>query len=272
MLTHAFMQRAFIVGIMLSIIIPMIGVVMVNRKTSMIGDALSHTALAGVGFGLILGLNPIYGSLVICILAAFAIEFIRKKFPQYGDMATAIIMSTGLGLAAILSDFAPGGSSFESYLFGSISTVSQADVYMISLVFISVMILSLFFYQGLLFISIDPFMSKLAGVKVVLINSIFTFLAAITVATSTKIVGALMVSSLIVLPVTSSLIVSRSYKMTYIFSVIFGIIFVSCGIIISYYFGLKPGGAIVLIAVVGLIIISILKYLILKIIRIRTRR
>ena len=121
MLEFAFMRKALFLGFLLSIMIPIIGIVMVNRKTSMIGDALSHTALAGVGMGLILGFDPLLGSAIICVIAAFLIEFIRKKFPQYGDMATAVIMSTGLGIAAILSDFAPGGNSFESYLFGSIS-------------------------------------------------------------------------------------------------------------------------------------------------------
>ena len=97
MLEFAFMRKALIAGLMLAIMIPMIGIIMVNRKTSMIGDALSHTALCGVGLGLILGFDPLLGSAIVCVVAAFLIELIRKKFPQYGDMATAVIMSTGLG-------------------------------------------------------------------------------------------------------------------------------------------------------------------------------
>ena len=123
MLSYDFMIRALIVGGMLAIIIPMIGLVMINRKTSMIGDALSHSSLAGIAMGLIFAINPMWTSLVFCVLGAFAIDIIRKKFKDFGDMATAIIMSFGIGLAAILSDFAPGGKSFESYLFGSITTV-----------------------------------------------------------------------------------------------------------------------------------------------------
>lgn len=259
MLEYDFMRRAILVGIMLSIAIPMIGVVMVNRKTSMIGDALSHTALSGIGIGLIAGINPLIGSLVICIIAAFVIEFIRKKFPEYGDMSTAIIMSIGLGFAAILSDFTPGGTSFDSYLFGSISTVSNEDVKLIFIVFLSVLILSILFYEALLYISIDPNLAKISGVSVGIINSIFTFLTAITVATSSKIVGALMVSSLIVLPVSSAMIIGKSYKSTYILSILFGVLYMLSGISISYYYGLKPGGSIVLIASFGLILISLIK-------------
>ena len=113
MLEFSFMRRAFAIGIMLAIIIPMIGIIMINRKTSMIGDALSHSSLAGIGLGLIFGINPMWTSIIICIIASFAIEILRKKFPKYGDMATAIVMSTGIAIASILSDFTPGGTSFE---------------------------------------------------------------------------------------------------------------------------------------------------------------
>lgn len=155
MLEFAFMRKALVAGLMLSIMIPMIGIIMVNRKTSMIGDALSHTALSGVGLGLILGFDPLVGSAIVCVIAAFLIELIRKKFPQYGDMATAVIMSTGLGIAAILSDFAPGGNSFESYLFGSISSVTNRDVINISVIFVLILVVSISQYSGLLAISID---------------------------------------------------------------------------------------------------------------------
>ena len=156
MLEFGFMRKALFLGFLLSIMIPIIGIVMVNRKTSMIGDALSHTALAGVGMGLILGFDPLLGSAIICVLAAFLIELIRKKFPQYGDMATAVIMSTGLGIAAILSDFAPGGNSFESYLFGSISSVTSTDIINTSLVFIFVIILSVSRYSALCLLYTSP--------------------------------------------------------------------------------------------------------------------
>lgn len=256
MLAYDFMKRAFIVGILLAIIIPMIGVIMINRKTSMIGDALSHTSLAGIGLGLILGQNPVWWSLVVCVVAAFAIEFIRKKFKDYGDMATAIIMSTGIGLAAIMSDYSPGGTSFESYLFGSITTLTRTDLYMAGGVSLGVIFVSLYLYWALLYISIDPLMARLAGVRVELIGGIFTFLTAITVAISAKMVGALMVTSLMVLPVATSLLIGRSYKETYFLSIVFAIISLLTGIILSYQYGIKTGGATVVFAVLGLILVG----------------
>lgn len=258
MLEFNFMRNALMAGFLLSIMIPLIGVIMVNRKTSMVGDALSHTSLTGVGMGLILGFDPVIGAVIICVVAAFAIEAIRKKFPQYGDMATAVIMSSGLGLAAILSDFAPGGNDFESYLFGSISSVTSADLRNIIIVAIPVIAASIIFYGGLLDIAIDSNLARLAGVPVKSVNAIFTFLAAITVAFACKVVGALLVASLIVLPVATALIVSRSYKQTVIISVLLGMIYTMVGIVVSYYLDLKPGGAIVINAVVGMLIMTMI--------------
>lgn len=265
MLSYDFMRRALAVGIMLAVIIPMIGLVMINRKTSMIGDALSHSSLAGIAMGLIFSINPMWTSLIFCILGAFAIDIIRKRFKEFGDMATAIIMSFGIGLAAILSDFAKGGKSFESYLFGSITTVSSDDLILVGIIFILVVLMSLYFYNALLFISINPIMARLAGVKVKTVNSVFTFLTAVTIAISAKIVGALMITSLMVIPVATALLTSKSYKKTYLLSLVYSVIFMLVGITISFYYGLKPGGAIVMIAIGTLVIVAIFKKLIEKI-------
>lgn len=261
MLEFAFMRKALVLGFLLSIMIPLIGIVMVNRKTSMIGDALSHTALAGVGMGLILGFDPLLGSGLVCVIAAFLIEFIRKKLPQYGDMATAVIMSTGLGIAAILSDFAPGGNSFESYLFGSISSVTNMDIVNTSIVAILVLGLSILRYSSLLAIAIDSNTARLSGVRVKALNHSFTLLSAITIALSVKIIGALMVTSLIVLPVATSLIIAKSYKQSFFITIILGIIYMMVGIISSFYFDIKPGGAIVVNAIIGMAVFALYKKL-----------
>lgn len=253
MLEYAFMRKALLVGLFLSIMVPAIGVVMVNRKTSMIGDALSHGALAGVGMGLILGFDPLIGMIIICIFAAYLIEFIRHRFPQYGDMATAIIMSVGLGAASILSDFAPGGTSLQSYLFGSIASVTMNDVINAFIVFVLVVFASIKEYAGLLAIAIDPNTARLSGVKVKRVNAVFTLLSAVTIAMAVKLVGALMVTSLIVLPVATALISSRSYKSTLIITTVLGIIYMMSGIAASYYFDIKPGGAIIVAALLGML-------------------
>lgn len=259
MLEFAFMRHALLAGLMLSIMIPMIGVVMVSRKTSMIGDALSHTSLAGVAFGLILGINPVLGAMLICVIAAFAIEIIRHRFPQHGDMATAVITSTGLGIAAILTKFAPGGNNFESYLFGSISSVTMQDVWSVFAIFLLVVTCSTVYYGALLNITIDENLARLAGVKVPLINAIFTALTAVTIALSCKIVGALMIASIMILPVATALIISQSYKQTMLASILMGVIYTMSGIIISYFYEVPTGGAIVILTVFGMTVLVLFK-------------
>lgn len=242
---------------MLSIMIPMIGIVMVNRRTSMVGDALSHTSLAGVAAGLIMGWNPVLGATIVCVLAAFGIEGIRRRFPHLGDMATAVIMSTGLGLAAVLTKWAPGGNNFENYLFGSISAVSLQDVIFVAAVFVPVVALSVARYGALLDIAIDPNLARIAGVRVRRINAVFTLLTAITVALACKIVGALLVASLLVLPVATALIAGRSYRATYLLSIALGVLYTMGGIVVSYVYEVPTGGAIVLAAVLGMLIVGI---------------
>lgn len=259
MLEFAFMRHALLAGLMLSIIIPMIGVVMVNRKTSMIGDSLSHTSLAGVAIGLILGINPVMGAIVVCIIAAFSIEYIRHRFPAHGDMSTAVITSGGLGIAAILTKFAPGGNNFESYLFGSIASVTFQDVISVFVVFLLVIISSIVWYGALLDISIDDNLARLAGVKVKFVNALFTALTAITIALSCKMVGALMIASILILPVATALIVSKSYKQTLLLSVVLGVIYTMSGIVISYYYDVPTGGSIVVLTIIGMLVMTLYK-------------
>ncbi|MDU3153377.1 MAG: metal ABC transporter permease, partial [Anaerococcus hydrogenalis] len=166
-----------------------------------------------------------------------------------------------LGIAAILSDFAPGGNSFESYLFGSISSVTDRDIVNTSIAFILVLILSISRYSSLLAIAIDPNTARLAGVKVKSLDASFTLLAAITIALSVKIIGALMVTSLIVLPVATALIIAKSYKQTFFITITLGVVYMMLGIILSYQFDIKPGGAIVVNSIIGMLFFVLYKKL-----------
>lgn len=253
MLQYEFMQKAFLVGILLAIIIPLIGVVVVLKRMSMIGDALSHTSLAGVALGLILGINPIVGAIVACTLAAFSIEYIRKKIPKYAEISISIIMSVGISLASVLSGFVQSAMDFNSFLFGSIVAITDGELYLVVGVSILVIIVFLMFYKELMYLSFDEQSAKLAGVPVKRVNFIITLLTAITVSVASRSVGALIVSSLMVIPVACAMQLSKSYKQTVIYSVLFAVLFTIIGLTLSYYLSLKPGGTIVLVGVVILI-------------------
>ncbi|MBQ9984245.1 MAG: metal ABC transporter permease [Lachnospiraceae bacterium] len=259
MFQYEFMQKAFLVGLLLAIIVPLIGVVVVLKRLSMIGDALSHTSLAGVALGLLLGIDPIIGAVVVCVVAAFSIEAIRKRLPRYAEISISIIMSVGIGLASVLTGFIEDGAAFNSFLFGSIVAITDTEVALVIAVSIIVVTIFLLLYKELMFITFDEQGAVLAGLPVRKINFVITLLTAITVSVAARSVGALIVSSLMVIPVACAMQVANSYKKTVIFSVLFGVIFTIVGLVLSYYFNLKPGGTIVLTGVVVLIPLMIAK-------------
>ena len=254
-LQYDFIRRAFIAGIMVAIIIPLIGTVVVNRRTSTIGDALSHTTLSGIFFALILGINPLLGGIIISVLSAFLIEYLRSKFPQNGDMATAIVMSLGVGLSSLLSDFITGAQNFESFLFGSIISVTTEDLIIISIITLVTIALYYYLYYGLLFVAVDKTSARISGVNTKLVEYLFTFLLAIVIAISARLVGVLIVSSLMILPVASALYIGKSYKQTVLLSVVFGVIYFIVGLTIAAMYNLKPGGSVIITSVIGLLIV-----------------
>lgn len=259
MFQYEFMRRAFIVGLLLATVIPCIGVTIVLKRLSMIGDALSHTSLAGVAMGLILGINPILGAIVITVFSGFGIDFIRKKFPQYSEISIAIVMSAGVGLAGVLSGFSGNSSGFSSFLFGSIVAITDFELYLVVGLSIFVMIAFILLYKEIMYISFDESGARLVGIPVKTVNFIFTILTALTVSIAARAVGALIVSSMMVIPVACAMRFSTSYKMTIILSVIFAVFFTIIGLTLSFYLGLKPGGTIVLAGVIVLIFSMIIK-------------
>lgn len=253
------MKRAFLVGILLAIIIPCIGIIVVLKRLSMIGDALSHTSLAGVAGGLILGINPILGAIVITIIASFGIEAIRKKIPKYSEMSIAIIMSAGIGLAGVLSSFMTNSANFNSFLFGSIVAISDFEMMLVIAISGLVIISFILLYKELFYIALDERLARLSGVPVKKVNFIFTILTAITVSIAARTVGALIVSSIMVVPIACSMQFAKSYKQTLILSILFAITFTISGLFTSYYLNLRPGATIVLIGVLFLMFILIIK-------------
>jgi len=256
---YDFMQKAFLVGILIAIITPSIGVVVVLKRLSMIGDSLSHNSLAGVAAGLAFGINPILGAVLFSIAAAFGIERIRKSFPKYSEIAIAVIMSTGIGLAGILSGFVKNSANFNSFLFGSIVAISDFELYLVVGLSIIVILAVVFLYKELFYITFDEESARLAGIPLKSINVIFTLLTAVTISVSARTVGTLVISSLMVLPVATAMQIAKSYKQTVIYSIIFAIIFTVLGLYISYYADSKPGGTIVIVGVLTLICVLLYK-------------
>ncbi len=258
--TYPFMIKAFAVAFMIALCAPCIGLPIVLKRFSAIGDATSHSALGGIAFGLLIGINPIIGAVIFSIIAVLSIEKLRKAFGTYSEIATVVIMSAGIGLTAILSAFIKNGSAnINSFMFGSIVAISDFELWLSLVLSAMVVVVTLLLYKENFAIAFDEEAARLSGVPVKAINFVIMLLVAIVVSVASRIVGALMISSLLVIPVATSMLVSKSYKGTLIGSIIVSEFITLLGLYTSFYLNLRPGGTIVLLGVVILVITASLK-------------
>ncbi|KNF09533.1 zinc ABC transporter permease protein AdcB [Gottschalkia purinilytica] len=260
MLNYDFMQRALIIGVVVSLICSTIGLFLVLKRFSMVGDTLSHVALAGVATGMVLDIYPVYTAIAISIVASLGIEKLRREYEKYAEISLSIVLAAGIGVASILINLYEGKTSgIMGYLFGSISLVTNEDLYIVILLGLIIIASIVILYRSLFYTTFDEEHAKLSGLKVKSINIYFSILVALTVTVSMRIVGILLVSSLMVLPVATSLQLARSFKSALLLSNIFGLISVISGLITSFYLDLSPGGAIVMASLIILVIVMIAK-------------
>lgn len=253
MFQYEFMRKSFIMGILIASIAPTIGYFLVLRRQSVIGDTLSHVALAGAALGMILNIYPVYMALVFSLLGVFLIELLRKKYKDYAELSLSIVLSAGVGLASIFLSLG-NTQGVMSYLFGSLSLVTNQDLVMVVALWVVILYIVVKYYRELFYITFDEESAFLSGVNVRRLNAIFSVLVALTVAISMRIVGVLLISSLMVIPVAASLLIAGSFKTGLIYSNIFGIISVLVGLVVSYYFfDTAPGGTIVMVSLICLI-------------------
>lgn len=267
-LQYSFLQNAFLAGIIIGIIAPLLGVFIVVRRLSLIADALSHVTLAGIAASLLLekkfllfsGLNPLYMGMVFSVGGSLFIEKLRSVYKHYQELAIPIILSGGIGLGAIFISLADGfNTDLFGYLFGSVSAVSRGDLY--TILFISVFVIAaiIVLYKELFLLSFDEEHAKASGIAVKSIHFVFIIMVALVIASSMRIVGILLVSSLMTLPVAASIRIAKGFKQTIFYSLVFGETSVIGGLVLSYYLDLAPGGTIVMISVLILVITILIK-------------
>jgi zinc transport system permease protein len=249
------MIRAFIVGIIIAVVAPFIGTFLVVRRYSLMADTLSHISFLGVAIGLYLKINPIITALVISLAASIGIEQLRTNRKIYGESALALFLTGSLALATIIIGLAQGFSvNLLSYLFGSITTVTLNDCYLIVGLGVLIIIATLFLYRSFFVVALDEELALISNVPVKIVNIILIMLAALTVSLSLRIVGVLLIGALMVIPVISAMRYNRSFKQTIGISIIFSLASVISGLFLSYYIGLPSGGTIVATALVFFII------------------
>ncbi|MFD2702422.1 metal ABC transporter permease [Paenibacillus shunpengii] len=257
-LTSEFFQRALAGGILIGITAPLIGLFLVLRRLSMIGDTLSHVTIAGVALGFLLGVYPIAVGLVFAVLASFAIEKLRKAYKSYAELSIAIIMSGGVALASLFFTLGKGyNGDVMSYLFGSIYTLDMTDLTVVGIVTVIVIAVVFIFHKEFFLLSFEEDAAAVTGLPTKLLNMLLTVMTALVISTAIKIVGALLVSALLTIPVAVSLLIARSFRSSIILSVIISEIAVIAGLIIAGVWNLAPGATIVLLLIAMLIVIML---------------
>lgn len=254
-----FMQNAFMAGFIVSILCPFIGLFIVLRRNSMIGDTLSHSSFAGVAIGLVIGINPLLTAFIFTSFCAIIIEFLRSYYKKYSELVMSIVLTLSLGIAIILISSGKAATKVDSFLFGSILTVTKPDILLISVIGGICILLLILIYNKLIYVTFDEDGAKTNGINVKLINYIFTLLVGATISLSIRIMGVLVVSSIIVVPVATAMQLKRGFNKTLLFAILFGFLDVMLGLMLSYYINSAPGGTIALTSVITLILTLVLK-------------
>ncbi|WP_188887953.1 metal ABC transporter permease [Paenibacillus radicis (ex Gao et al. 2016)] len=255
-----FFQRALIGGVLIGITAPLIGIFLVLRRLSMIGDTLSHVSIAGVALGFLVGVYPVAVGLLFAIAASFAIEKLRKAYKTYAELSIAIIMSGGVALASILFTLGKGFNvNVNGYLFGSIYTLGNIDLVTIAIVTVVVLVAMRTQVKELFLLTFDEDAAAVSGLPVRFYNVMISVLTALVISASIKIVGALLVSALLTIPAACSLIIARSFRQTIFAVVIIGELAVVFGLLIAGVWNLAPGGTIVLLLIAILLVLILFK-------------
>ncbi|KAB7708754.1 iron chelate uptake ABC transporter family permease subunit [Bacillus aerolatus] len=268
---YEFLQNAFLTGMIIGIIAPLLGAFIVVRRLSLIADALSHVTLAGIAAGLYFNqtfaflswLNPLYSGMVFSVVGSLFLERLRTVYKHYQELAIPIILSGGIGIGAIFISLADGfNTDLFSYLFGSVSAVSRNDLWAICLISIIVLVVIFLLYKELFLLSFDEEHAKASGIPAKSIHFIFIILVALVIAASMRIVGILLVSALMTLPVAAAMRMAKGFKQTIVYSVLFGEVAVIIGLVSAFYLDLAPGGTIVVSSIlILLLVISAKKFI-----------
>ena len=246
-LQYEFMQRALISGIAISISCSLIGLFLILKRFSLFGDAISHVAFGGIALGLFLKSNPIWVSLIVSIIGALAIIKLNSSKRIYSDSSISVLLSLGLAMGLVLISLSGGFSiDITSYLFGSILLVNIEET--VSTVLLSVIVIAfvILYYKKLIYLVFNEEQALVNGINTVVLNILFITLATIAIVMSIRLIGVLMVSSLLIIPNVSSLLLGYGFKKTILFSICFSLISVILGIILAYEWNITPSGMIVI--------------------------
>lgn len=262
LLQYDFIQRALIAGVAISFITPIIGLLLILRRQSLLADTLSHISLAGVALGMFLQVDPTLSTLLFVVGASIIIEYLRTIYNTFSEISVAIMMSAGMAIALVLVSLNSNSGNFQidQYLFGSILLISPSEVKILVGLSITIVIFYLIFRRTLYVMSYDEATAYTSGLPVRLISIIFSVFTGVAISIMMPIVGALLVSALVVIPSATAIKISDSFGKSIVIGIIINLIGIFAGIFASYEYDTPPGASITLAFIVIFVIVSLATY------------
>jgi len=251
LLSYDFMQRALLAAVMIGVVAPLVGVFLVQRRLSLIGDGMGHVALAGVAIGLVMNVAPVWTALVAAVIAALVIELIRASGKTQGDVALAIIFYGGIAAGVVIISKSAQGTpaNLTAYLFGAITTVKESDLWIFAVLGLIVIVTTWVLRPWLFAVANDEEYARATGMPVLRINIVLAILTAVTVVVSMRIVGLLLISALMIVPNAAAQLLGGSFRTAMRWAVLIGLLSAVGGVVVSYTADTPSGGTIVVLAI-----------------------
>jgi len=252
MFSYTFMTRAVIVGLLVSLCAALLGVNLVLKRYSMIGDGLSHVGFGTLAVATAMNIAPLAISIPVTVLAAFLLLRISENGKIKGDAAIALISTSALAIGVMIISFTTGmNTDVCNYMFGSILAMSPNDVVLSIALAIVVLVLFILFYNKLFGVTFDENFAKATGVKTNLYNMVIAFLTAITIVLGMRMMGALLISSLIIFPALTSMRICKTFKSVTLCAAGISIVCFFIGVVVSYEYATPTGASVVIVNIMA---------------------
>ena len=260
MFLYGFMRQAFQASFLIALIAPVLGLFLILRRQTLLADTLSHVSLVGVALGLLVGVEPTWMNILVVVIASVILEYVRTVYKSYSEVSIAMMMSGGMALALVLMSFNDTTAmSLNTFLFGSIVTISKDQVLFLLVLTVMILILYLFFRRPMYVLTFDEETAFTSGLPIRVMSIAFNVITGITIAVIMPIVGALLVSAILILPAAISMRLGKNFNWVIGIGILIAMIGMFSGLTVSFYFGTPPGAMITLILLAIFVLILLVE-------------
>lgn len=253
-LSYGFVQKGLVAGSLVAASCALLGVFLILKRLSLIGDGMSHVCLTGVALALLTSANPVYVSIPVVMVSSLGIMKLMQKIRLNGDAAIGIVSAAGLSVGLVITALAGGfNTDLLSFLFGSILTVSWIEAALCGILLAVILVLLRCFYRDLTSACFDEPFAKTRGISVQTVQTVLVVITSVAVVLAFKVVGIFLISALLIIPPISALLVSRTFKQVLWKSVLFSVVSVWAGVFVSFLLDIPSGAAIILINLLVLV-------------------